>query len=120
MCPSMADAPGRGCPGLQHLPLRAAFAPTGASRSGALNIDRRPACAEASRQARCLGREEASRMVQLFPRRVEKPVYHLFGEVAELMVPAADAHSNGLGLVRGERMRVDARLHYHCSRDEGV
>src|SRR5690625_7251546 len=105
MCPSMADAPGRGCPGLQHLPLRAAFAPTGASRSGALNIDRRPACAEASRQARHLGREEASRMVQLFPRRVEKPLYHLFGELAAIMGTAADAHSKHLGLGHSARTR---------------
>lgn len=57
-------------------------------------------------------------MVQLFPQRVEKPMYHLFGELAELMVQAADAHSKVLGLGYRERMRVAPRLHDHSTRAE--
>ena len=57
-------------------------------------------------------------MVQLFPRRAEKPMYHLFGELAELMVQAADTHSKLLGLGYRERMRLAPRLHDHSTRAE--
>lgn len=50
-------------------------------------------------------------MVQLFPRRVERPMYDLFSELAELQVQAADAHSKILGNGYRERARLAPRVH---------
>lgn len=57
-------------------------------------------------------------MVRLFPRRVERPMYHLFGELAELLVQSSDTHAKLLGLGYRERSRLAPRLHDHSTRAE--
>ncbi|WP_114855108.1 DUF47 domain-containing protein [Brachybacterium sp. YJGR34] len=48
---------------------------------------------------------------RLFPRRTEGPLYGLFGELAELLVQAADTHSKLLGHGYRERTRIVPKLH---------
>lgn len=48
---------------------------------------------------------------RLFPQRTERPLYDLFGELAELLVQAADTHSKVLGHGYRERTRIAPRLH---------
>lgn len=57
-------------------------------------------------------------MVQLFPRRLERPLYGLFAELAEIQVQAADTHSTVLGSGYRERMRIAPRLHEHSTSAE--
>lgn len=57
-------------------------------------------------------------MVQLFPRRLERPMYALFSELAELEVQAADSHSKILGHGYRERARLAPRLHECSTRTE--
>lgn len=57
-------------------------------------------------------------MVQLFPRRVERPMNTLFTELAELQVQAADVHSKMLGHGYRERARLAPRLHDLATRAE--
>lgn len=56
--------------------------------------------------------------MRLFPRRAERPMYHLFGELAELLVQASDTHAKLLGLGYRERSRLAPRLHDHSTRAE--
>ena len=46
-----------------------------------------------------------------FPRRVERPLYGHFGELAQILVQAADAHSRLLGHGYRERSRILPALH---------
>lgn len=57
-------------------------------------------------------------MVRLFPRRIEQTMYDLFGELAELLVQAADTHSKVLGSGYRERTRFAPRLHENSTRAE--
>lgn len=50
-------------------------------------------------------------LARLFPQRTERPLYDLFGELAELLVQAADTHSKLLGHGYRERTRIAPRLH---------
>jgi len=59
-------------------------------------------------------------MVQLFPRRLERPMYGLFAELAEIQVQAADTHSTVLGSGYRERMRIAPRLHEHSTSAEEI
>lgn len=51
-----------------------------------------------------------------FPRRVERPLYGLFGELAQILVHAADTHSKLLGHGYRERSRILPTLHDHATR----
>lgn len=51
-----------------------------------------------------------------FPRRVERPLYGQFGELAQLLVQAADAHSRLLGHGYRERARILPVLHENATR----
>ncbi len=57
-------------------------------------------------------------MVQLFPRRVERPMNDLFGELAELLVQATDTHSKLLGHGYRERTRIAPKVHDQSTRAE--
>ena len=57
-------------------------------------------------------------MVQLFPRRVERPMTDLFGELAELLVQTTDTHSKLLGHGYRERTRIAPKLHEESTRAE--
>ena len=57
-------------------------------------------------------------MVQLFPRRVERPMNDLFGELAEVLVQATDTHSKLLGHGYRERTRIAPKLHEQSTRAE--
>jgi uncharacterized protein len=57
-------------------------------------------------------------VVQFFPRRIERPMYALFGELAELLVQAADTHSKLLGHGYRERTRIAPKLHEQSTRAE--
>ncbi|MFQ6484380.1 DUF47 domain-containing protein [Brachybacterium epidermidis] len=51
-----------------------------------------------------------------FPRRVERPLYGQFGELAQILVQAADAHSRLLGHGYRERSRILPALHENATR----
>lgn len=53
----------------------------------------------------------ATFLARFFPQRSERPLYDLFGELAELLVQAADTHSKLLGHGYRERTRIAPRLH---------
>ncbi|WP_253705389.1 DUF47 family protein [Brachybacterium sp. P6-10-X1] len=56
--------------------------------------------------------------MQLFPRRVERPMNDLFGELAEVLVQATDTHSKLLGHGYRERTRIAPKLHEQSTRAE--
>ena len=57
-------------------------------------------------------------MFRLFPHRVERPMYGLFGELAELLVRASDTHSRLLGHTARDRARIAPRLHENATTAE--
>lgn len=57
-------------------------------------------------------------MVRFFPTRVERSMYDLFAELAEIQVQAADSHSTILGSGLRERERLAPRLHDRSTRAE--
>lgn len=57
-------------------------------------------------------------MVQLFPRRGQRPLTDLFGELAELLAQATDTHSKLLGHGYRERTRIAPKLHDQSTRAE--
>lgn len=57
-------------------------------------------------------------MVQLFPRRAERSMTDMFGELAELLVQATDTHSRLLGHGYRERTRIAPALHDQSTRAE--
>lgn len=53
-----------------------------------------------------------------FARRIERPMYDLFGELAELLVQSADTHSKLIGQGHRDRVRIAPRLHDQSTRAE--
>lgn len=49
--------------------------------------------------------------MRLFPQRYEKPLFDLFGDIAQLLVSGAEVLSRTLGESPRERARIAARLH---------